>query len=135
MTTEVENTAEKNGAPALSMEYILAKIDEIMYETGYLHEAIDKIGMTATVESSLNAQHPAFACTQLVAAREKTHQELIGLLRHMFDAIVPRRDETTKEMVLNRLANMIGDLSSSSPDDGTMESIASIMKAIVEKVL
>ena len=83
-----------DNTPALTMEYLLGKIDQIASDTAHLHEALAALqGMHSAPEFADNPKGDnagaakAVAITNVVECRETTNQQLIALYKQMYEDI------------------------------------------------
>lgn len=75
----------------LTMGYVLSRIDLILNNTAYIHEAIAAIQKMEPGQPSLNAPDTSrLAITNVVQARETTNQQMIRLLEKMYDDLKPK---------------------------------------------
>lgn len=122
-------TASTQEAPALTMEYILEKIDDIMHDNEYLYRAIESIQATSHIEPSISGtDHPAFAAVELVKAREKTNQDMIDLLKRMYETLAPGKTEV-KQDVFNGLNTIIATMLDYEMDS---ENVKDILNTITD---
>ena len=97
---EIEGEQKSTGyIPILSMEYVLSRIDAIINDTEYIHEAIKaiiEIPIMMPTDGMMNyqgdyaGQAKAEAISQAISSREKTNQKLIQLLEKMYDDLKPQ---------------------------------------------
>ena len=110
----VENAAEiKESAEVqteVSMQYVLSRIDSILKDTAYIHEAIGAILNMQTVEPTegmpsyqgdFAGKAKAEAISHTVQCRETTNQQLIRLLEKMYDDLKPKvgTEELSEEIL------------------------------------
>ena len=102
--TTAEITAQP---PVLTMEYLLAKIDEIASQTEYLHDAVEKLGQmkTGNGPGDVAGEAQARALGDIVRCRETTNQQLLKLYEKMYDDLKPKPSE--RLMALERLSTLI----------------------------
>ena len=93
--------------PVLTMEYLLAKIDEIASQTEYLHDAVEKLGQmkTGNGPGDVAGEAQARALGDIVRCRETTNQQLLKLYEKMYDDLKPKPSE--RLMALERLSTLI----------------------------
>ena len=85
------HTAADTGDSRLTVGDILSRIDLILRNTAYIHEAIEAIQKMEPGEPSLNAPDPSRqSIATLIQAREATNQQMIHLLEKMYDDLKPR---------------------------------------------
>ena len=86
-----EAGAADTGDSRLTVGDILSRIDLILRDTAYIHEAIEAIQKMEPGEPSLNAPDPSRqSIATLIQAREATNQQMIHLLEKMYDDVKPR---------------------------------------------
>lgn len=90
---EIMSEAEGNSpAPTLSMDYVLTRIDKIINDTAYLHEAITAVGNMEAAEPGMNGCDTSRgnAIQTIVLSRETTNQQTLKLLEKMYDDLKPK---------------------------------------------
>lgn len=91
---EIMSEAKGNStAPALSMDYVLTRIDKIINDTAYLHEAITAVGNMEAAEPGVNGgcdTSRGDAVKAIVVSRETTNQQTLKLLEKMYDDLKPK---------------------------------------------
>jgi len=87
-----EQTMSNDNTPALTMEYLLGKIDQIAHETTYLRETIAALQSMQTRPSETQyspgdnaGEAKAQALSEVVKSRETTNQQLIALYKQMYE--------------------------------------------------
>ena len=102
-----DNTEMEMQTPVLTMEYLLAKIDEIASQTEYLNTAIERLGQmkTGNGPGDVAGEAQARAIGDVVRCRETTNQQLLKLYEKMYDDLKPK--ETERLTALNRLSELI----------------------------
>ena len=80
-----EAGAADTGDSRLTVGDILSRIDLILRDTAYIHEAIEAIQKMEPGEPS-----PRQSIATLIQAREATNQQMIHLLEKMYDDLKPR---------------------------------------------
>ena len=93
--------------PVLTMEYLLAKIDEIAAQTAYLHDAIEKLGQmkTGNGPGDVAGEAQAHAIGDVIRCRETTNQQLLKLYEKMYDDLKPKPSERLE--ALHQLSALI----------------------------
>lgn len=88
---EIMSEAEGNSpAPILSMDYVLTRIDKIINDTAYLHEAITALANMEAAEPGVNGVDTSRgeAIKAIVVSRETTNQQTLKLLEKMYDEVL-----------------------------------------------
>ena len=86
-----EAGAADTGDSRLTVGDVLSRIDLILRDTAYIHEAIEAIQKMEPGEPSLNAPDPSRqSIATLIQAREATNQQMIHLLIRGFSRLDPR---------------------------------------------
>lgn len=102
--------------------YIMAKIDQILADTQYLTEAVQKLGTTDAV-----------AVANLVEAREKTNQSMIRLLEKMLDdqsaAAVSEKTMALQNQKLDMMLNFLRD--SGMDDEYVSEAVSELLQKLL----
>jgi len=100
-----DKTMSNDNTPALTMEYLLGKIDQLASDTAYLHEAIAALqGMThdsgeCGSPGDIAGEEKAKALGSAVMCRETTNQQLIALYKQMYDGLKnPLASEDARKM-------------------------------------
>lgn len=89
-----EETAEQ--PTECTMEYVLTRIDRIISDTAYLHEAIQAVERMEPGQPSMNAPADTSrgeAVQAIVQSREATNQQLLRLLEKMYDDLKPAKPD------------------------------------------
>ena len=78
--------------PTLSMEYVLTRIDKIINDTAFLHEAIATVGNMEAAQPGMNGCDTSRgdAIKTIVASREATNQQTLKFLEKMYDDLKPK---------------------------------------------
>jgi hypothetical protein len=87
----------------LTMEYVLSRIDRIMKDIAYIHEAVNAIKDMPVNESpngGTGDMAKGEAIGKVVESRESTNQQLIHLLEKMYDNLKPQTP-SVKEKAMN----------------------------------
>ena len=90
---EITSETEVNSAaPVLSMDYVLTRIDKIINDTAYLHEAIATVGKMEAAQPGMNGCDTSRgdAIKTIVVSRETTNQQTLKLLEKMYDDLKPK---------------------------------------------
>ena len=116
-----ENTEMQT--PVLTIEYLLAKIDEIAKQTEYLNTAIERLGQikTGCGPGDVAGEAQAHAIGDVVRCRETTNQQLLKLYEKMYDDLKPKESE--RLAALNRLSNLIAGSGNFSGDTDDLRHI------------
>lgn len=90
-----DTTINTTEAPALTLEYILSRIDQILADTAYLHEALDVLAKMppAAGPGDVAGAERAQAIATSVKCRETTNQQVILLLEKMYEDLRPAKPE------------------------------------------
>ena len=109
------NQRAAEAAPVLSMEFVLSRIDQILRDTTYIHEAIravQEISVMVPTEGMMSyqgdfaGQAKAAAIEKAVLSRETTNQQMIRLLEKMYDDLKPK--EPSEEVLkLQQLSDIL----------------------------
>lgn len=87
---QVPVTEARKAPDKVDMAYILERIDRIMEDTGYLHEALDAVkNLSTTGPGDIAGQAKGEAIAAAIKCRETTNQRLIGLFEKMYEDIKP----------------------------------------------
>lgn len=80
-------------SPRPSIAYVLSRIDRIMNDTAYLHEALDVLKAMAPTAGpgDLAGASRAEAVGNVVTAREETNRKLLELFQKMYDDLKPKK--------------------------------------------
>lgn len=90
---EIVSEAEGNSAvPVLSMDYVLTRIDKIINDTAYLHEAINAVEKMEAAQPGMQGCDTSRgdAIKTIVVSRETTNQQTLKLLEKMYDDLKPK---------------------------------------------
>ena len=91
---EIMPEAEGNSpVPILSMDYVLTRMDKIINDTAYLHEAITAVGNMEAAEPGVNGSCDTSrgeAIKAIVVSREMTNRQTLKLLEKMYDDLKPK---------------------------------------------
>jgi len=112
--TEDTATAAETAAteqPALTMEYVLGKIEEIANDKSIFSAAIEEIGkLRSGGPGDVGTQEQTKAIADVIKARETTNQRLIAFYEKMYDDLKPKSVVPSERMqVLQTLINTLGD--------------------------
>lgn len=111
---ETKTGTESISVESISVESILARIDKIISDTGYLQETIRSLNqLSPSPESSepyapgdIAGQAKAEALSDVVKCRETTNQQILRFLEKMYDDIKPK--ELSSDMLkLKQLAEIL----------------------------
>lgn len=85
-------TKVNSAAPVLSMDYVLTRIDKIINDTAYLHEAIATVGKMEAAQPGIDGCDTSRgdAIKTIVVSRETTNQQTLKLLEKMYDDLKPK---------------------------------------------
>ena len=85
-------TEVNSAAPVLSMDYVLTRIDKIINDTAYLHEAIATVGKMEAAQPGIDGCDTSRgdAIKTIVVSRETTNQQTLKLLEKMYDDLKPK---------------------------------------------
>ena len=100
---------EKPSQDGMTPDKLLERIDRILADTAYLHEAIETIGSFGDVTCpgvQLDTRPQAIGA--LVSGREATNQKLLALLEKMYDDMRPDKP-ITEQQTLNLLLDQLKD--------------------------
>lgn len=88
----ISETEGNSAAPVLSMDYVLTRIDKIINDTAYLHEAITTVGSMEAAQPGVNGCDTSCgdAIKTIVVSRETTNQQTLKLLEKMYDDLKPK---------------------------------------------
>ena len=98
---------QNDNTPALSMEYLLGKIDQISSDTAHLHETIAALKSMAQTNDpgppgspgDIAGQAKANAFSQIVKCREETNRRLVELYTTMYrDLVAPSTSGNARKM-------------------------------------
>lgn len=103
---------EPSGESAqLSMEFVLSRIDKIINDTAYLHEALDVLKDMApsAAPGDVAGQARGDAIGNVVKAREETNRKLLEMLQKMYDDLRPK-DLSGDVLKLQQLTDALSSL-------------------------
>lgn len=84
----VQPPAGSSAAP--DMQYVLTRIDSILNQTAYLHEALEATGaLSSQGPGDVAGQAKGEALGKMVEAREATNRELLRFFEKMYDDLKP----------------------------------------------
>ena len=90
----------------LSIDYVLDKIECIVKDTEYIHNALEQLSLMPKSEpGDIAGQEKAKAIGDIVRCRETTNQQALRLYEKMYDDLKPH-EETTKNKVVELLSEM-----------------------------
>ena len=115
---------------APTMEYVLSRIDKIINDNAYIHDAIDAIRNMTSSSPNYAGDSRGEAIADTVQAREMTNQQLIRLLEKMYDDLKPVKYQSIDEM--DRFCQLTKALSDYPPDDA-LDVIQEIAQQIFRK--
>ena len=106
----MEDKNMSNNTEKLTMDYVLAQIENIATGTEYLHHTISELSqITSGGPGDIGASAKAQALGQVVKSREQTNQNLLSLYEKMYDDLksqsVPSERERLIGMILGQLEN------------------------------
>lgn len=94
------NSAPDN-SPALTMDYLLKKIDEIASNQEVLLNAISELGKVQSAgPDDTGAQEKARAIAEIVKAREVTNQRLLAFYEKMYATLNPKSEVNEERMAI-----------------------------------
>ncbi len=86
-------TEEITRKPEYTIEYILAQIEEIRRETGYITDAIMKLeDVHSAGPGDIGAEAKAQGLAEVVRCRETTNQQILRLYEKMFDNLTGNKE-------------------------------------------
>ena len=90
----------------LSIDYVLDKIEHIIKDSEYIHNALEQLALMPRSEpGDIAGQEKAKAIGDIVRCRETTNQQALRLYEKMYDDLKPH-EESTKNKVLEMLSEM-----------------------------
>lgn len=99
------NTNTGNPTPkaaALTMEYVLSRIDHIIKDNDHIHEALDAIAHGGNGDGIRYA-----AVGETVAAREETNRAALALLERMYGDLRPAADSPAAPPPIERFERIM----------------------------
>jgi len=108
-----DKTMQNDNTPALTMGYLLGKIDQLTSDTAYLHETIAALQSMAQTNNpgppgspgDIAGQAKANALCDVVKCRETTNQQLIALYTTMYKDMRCTGDERLDQ--LQKIGSML----------------------------
>lgn len=88
LDTKMDN-ANNTKPSKLNVEYILSKIDQIIDDTSYIQEALEKLNYNDSVPGDIANSTKAEAIASIVTSREATNQKLIKFLEKIYADLIP----------------------------------------------
>lgn len=88
MSDKIENPVLPETPSELTMHYVLSRIDRIIADTSYIHEALHSIREMNVNEGHMGGQGDSArgeAISHTVQSRETTNQQLLRLLEEMYN--------------------------------------------------
>ncbi|MBE5766840.1 MAG: hypothetical protein E7335_06730 [Clostridiales bacterium] len=119
------NSAPDN-SPALTMEYLLKKIDEIASNQEFLLNAISELGKVQSAgPGDTGTQEKAKAIAEIVKAREATNQRLLAFYEKMYGTLNPKASINEERFTL--LSSIIENAQKKIPPKDYQQALVSIM--------
>ncbi len=122
MANLLDSTAEQH-SEKLTIDYILAKLEEISVGQAFTTDAILELGkMKSGGPGDVGTQEQARAVGEIIKAREATNQKLIALYEKMYDDLTSKQT-TLKEMAMKALER-------AADDEGKIAAISDVLDTI-----
>lgn len=99
----ISEPTEQAMPKALSMDYVLCKLEEISANQEYLMAAITELGkLKSGGPGDVGTQGQGQAFGEIIKAREATNQRLIALYEKMYDDLKPKQILESERLVMLR---------------------------------
>lgn len=111
MANLLNSTAEQQPSEKLTIDYILAKLEEISLGQAFATDAILELGkIKSGGPGDVGAQEQARAIGEIIKAREATNQRLIALYEKMYDDLKPQKKVNSERLaVIGTLIETLGE--------------------------
>lgn len=131
-----ENTVSQspNAIPKsakLTMDYLIAKLEDIALTQDYLINTVAELGKVKSVgPGDCGAMEQAKALGEIVKAREETNRRLIALYEKMYDDLKPEKAPNTERIAL--LGTVIENLSDGMTPCEAKEALTEILSVSLQ---
>ena len=109
MSDTTKNTRKSKAK--LSIDYFLDKIEHIVKDSEYIHDALEQLSLMPKSEpGDIAGQEKAKAIGDIVRCRETTNQQALRLYEKMYDDLKPR-----EESPQNKVVEMLSEMAKNTP--------------------
>ena len=110
MSNTNTTTTKSKPKEKLTVNYVLTQIEQIVKDTGYIHNALEQLAsMPKSDPGDIAGQEKAKAIGDVVRCRETTNQQALRLYEKMYDDLKPK-EISSKNKALETLAGIVREM-------------------------